>query len=235
MNGTVTDNSDRHMSEEEVDSTEILQPGKLSMPGPRLPTPVSFHCLVKLNSTTAFLIGGWQGYDALRNKETFFLDLTGNGPSWTRGPDLNHARSSHACTIVRDPVDGSELVAAVAGWNSSHSLDSTEVMQLTFSVSIVIHCQDHTFTLQLWNPSSNSWSMGPRLPFPLDSASAVTDNNGRLILIGGKTNGSETLASLRSLTCSNQNCHWSLLDQTLDQPRYYSVALLVPDNYLPCN
>ncbi len=160
MNGTVTDNSDRHMSEEEVDSTEILQPGKLSMPGPRLPTPVSFHCLVKLNSTTAFLIGGWQGYDALRNKETFFLDLTGNGPSWTRGPDLNHGRSSHACAIVRDPIDGSELVAAVAGWNSSHSLDSTEVMQLTFSVSIVIHCQETIhlhFSYGILHPIPGAW------------------------------------------------------------------------------
>ncbi len=39
-------------------------------PAPSLPANVSWHCLAKINATTAFMIGGWPGIGS-----TYFLDL----------------------------------------------------------------------------------------------------------------------------------------------------------------
>ncbi len=80
------------------------------------------HCLVRLNSSTAMLIGGYNreegGY-----RNTFFYDF--NSETFTKGPDSLEHRENHACGVIRDTGDGSMIVVAVGG--SSHTSSSSEL------------------------------------------------------------------------------------------------------------
>ena len=66
-------------------SSEILKDGSISKPGPNLPVGVVHHCLVKLNGTHIFLIGGQTSDDSYSSKTwtySWILDR------WTPQDDL---------------------------------------------------------------------------------------------------------------------------------------------------
>ncbi len=103
-------------------TTEFVSPDGSSYYGPDLPYAMEKHCLVRLNSSTAMLIGGYNreegGY-----RNTFFYDF--NSETFTKGPDSLEHRENHACGVIRDTGDGSMIVVAVGG--SSHTSSSSEL------------------------------------------------------------------------------------------------------------
>ena len=75
------------------------------------PTPIAFHCTVKLNSSSLLSIGGFFG--SIYSDQTFFFDLINN--VWTPGPHLNTKRSSLACATFKweNPSTGKEETVVV--------------------------------------------------------------------------------------------------------------------------
>ena len=80
--------------------------------GPQLPMPMSGHCLVKVNQTTALFM--------YRNK-TFFFDFPTQ--SWIDGPEMNYDRVSFGCGIM-----GNVVIAA--GGRFTEMLNTTEFLSL---------------------------------------------------------------------------------------------------------
>ena len=66
--------------------------------------------MVKVNITSAFLIGGTNG--TIMDKTLIY---SYNEDSWMPGPKLNHPRSGHVCGIIRDSTLVNNKMLVVAG------------------------------------------------------------------------------------------------------------------------
>ena len=113
-----------------------------------LPIGVYLHCLVKLNDTVLFLIGGTTA-DEFVSGHTYAYD---NGDdSWTKGPELVEPRSGHACGIVSsvNPTTGeNEKVIVVAGGSTGTKYTETvEILRISAQGEV-----------------SEKWETGPALP-----------------------------------------------------------------------
>ncbi len=177
------------------------------------------HCLVKLNSTTAMMIGGWTGIGQ-SVVSTYFLDIpvaTGNG-TWTngrsiRGPDLTIPRSIHACGVLNNPGDGNrQVVVAAAGQNINGRTNSTEMWVVG---------------------SSQGWTRGPDFPQTATGATGIVSPDGKkLLFVGGYLDQAHNSKSIFQLEYKNGHCwQWTKLDQELDDGRYWHAGLLVPDSF----
>ena len=102
-------------------STEIVDieanPPRV-VPGPDLPEVMTGHCIVQLNQSTVFFVGGYPNY-----KKTFLFDVPSE--TWTNGPDMNQDRHYSGCSLM--PM-GSDLLVVASGGDYSPS--TTEVLIL---------------------------------------------------------------------------------------------------------
>ena len=98
----------------------------ISKAGTNMPWAIGYHCAVKVNETTALIIGGY-GSSILRS--TYFYNA--NLKIFIPGPLLNVGRSGHGCSILNT---GTERFVIVSGGYTTlggyRRLDSTEVMDL---------------------------------------------------------------------------------------------------------
>ena len=74
-----------------------------------LPVIIVAHCVVLINSTTLFMIGGRQDDVILSPRAHFF---NSESEQWTEGPSLKVGRVYHSCGILRN---GGEYRIVVAG------------------------------------------------------------------------------------------------------------------------
>ncbi len=186
-------------------------------PGPDLPFVVRRHCLVKLNSTTAMMIGGIsENYEDL--KSTYFLDIpTTDGlrsiTGIVKGPDLSATRYGHDCVVLTDPRDENRQIVVVAGGCCSGNV--TEML--------VVGSSEHV------------WTRGPDLPKEIFHAASVTSpDNKSYLLVGGADRILTEYSSIFKLeyNANEGDWVWSTLKQKLKLKRRLHVALLVPDS--PC-
>ena len=109
-----------------------------TMPGPDLPTTLTHHAMVAINSTCSMVIGGFTGGSSFSYSiSTFFYDH--NEGDWINGPSLIKAREWHAAGIVTDEVTDESFVAVTGGFYYSN-LDSTEILQDREWVQGKINC-----------------------------------------------------------------------------------------------
>ena len=73
---------------------------------------------------------------------------------------------------------------------------------------------------------------GPKLPMPLRTHTMVQLGNGQAI-IGGWGNFLDQ-EKIYLFSCMNENCSIHQLDQTLSLPRYWFVAIPIPDTLSGC-
>ena len=73
---------------------------------------------------------------------------------------------------------------------------------------------------------------GPKLPMRLFRHAMVQLGNGQA-LIGGGGNG-QYQDKIYLFSCMNRNCSIHLLDQVLSLPRYWFVAIPIPDTLSGC-
>ena len=98
-----------------------------TMPGPDLPTTLTHHAMVAINSTCSMVIGGFTGGSSFSYSiSTFFYNH--NEGDWINGPSLIQGREWHAAGIVTDEVTDESFVAVTGGFYYSN-LDSTEILQ----------------------------------------------------------------------------------------------------------
>ena len=96
---------------------DILANPPTVVPGPELPEPMNGHCIVQLNQSTVFFMGGEQ------SKKTFFFDAS--TLTWTNGPDMNHDRWNFGCGLM---TTGSDLLVVASGGFDSPT--TTELLNL---------------------------------------------------------------------------------------------------------
>jgi hypothetical protein len=141
-------------------TAEILTETGWVLVSTKMPYFVHHHCSVMLNSTTAFIIGGYANETISNQVLLFNMDLK----TWTNGPSLNFERHSHSCGKI---IIGNEYVIIVVGG----------VSQGTWSGLLP--------SVEIFNSSSNSWIPGPTLPYAIAAAGLAEDPMGGIVLVGG--------------------------------------------------
>ena len=93
-------------------STEYVSSDPFSVePGPDLPINITMHCLVKVDESTAMLIGGFSKSKSLDTVYSFDMSWQ----SWTPGPALLTSVYKAACGLVKDTVTGYNIVVVAGG------------------------------------------------------------------------------------------------------------------------
>jgi hypothetical protein len=99
-----------------------------------MPVATSGHCMVKVNNTVLYAIGGFKYGDTTSSTQnSYFFNLLEN--KWTSGPQLGISRSYHSCGIMNwiNPATGiKEKVVVAAGGIAGNSslLASIELLFL---------------------------------------------------------------------------------------------------------
>jgi hypothetical protein len=192
-----------------LNSAEMLTEEGWESNIPSLPVTIYAHCMVTVNSTTVMAIGGWRnGYSG----RTFYF--TFGEESWTEGPELKNKRYHHSCGKIRRNKESQEMsIIVVGGSDGSSRLSSVEIL----------------------NEGSNEWQTGPELPFGIRDAQMVEDQNGEVVLIGGRSSSDDSLDTLFQLPHGGQDAVWTKMEQKMKTGRRQHTAFLVPDNIVDCS
>jgi hypothetical protein len=176
---------------------------------PSLPNTISCHCMVTVNSTTVMAIGGI--INAFYSGKTFYF--TFGEESWTEGPELKNIRFFRSCGKIGRNKESQEMSIIVAGgWGGSY-LSSVEIL----------------------DEGSNEWQRGPELPFGITESQMVEDQNGGVVLIGGRSSSVFNLDTLFHLPHGGQDAVWTKMEQKMKTGRNEHTAFLVPDNIVDCS
>ncbi len=97
----------------QIKSTEFVSVDPISVEkGPDLPNNVTLHGLVKVDSTTAMLIGGYDNRERAI-ADVYSFDFTTQ--LWTSGPSLLVPIDQAACGTLIDAKTGKTVVIAAGG------------------------------------------------------------------------------------------------------------------------
>jgi hypothetical protein len=175
-----------------------------------LPVTIYNHCSLLYNSTAIMLIGGSQN-GAIAPK-TYFIN--NENKMWTEGPQLQSKRWGHACGRIRKDSDSQELSIIVAGgYDADSKFSSVEILDL----------------------GSNEWRKGPEIPFGIQEAAMVEDQNGGVVIVGGSSSSILYLDTLYQLPHGGEDATWTQMEQKLKLGRSNHVAFLVSDNIVDCS
>ncbi len=181
---------------------------------PSLKVTINAHCMVTVNSTTVMVIGGRQNGQYCSGKTFYF---TFGEESWTEGPELKDKRAGNSCGKIRRNKESKEMSIIVAGGDDGSSrLSSVEIL----------------------DEGSNEWQTGPELPFGIGYSQMVEDQNGGVVLTGGKPSSFsnfDTLDTLYQLPHGGQDAVWTKMEQKMQTGRRAHTAFLVPDNIVDCS
>ncbi len=195
-------------------STELVAPDRsASIRGPELPEPLWGHCMAKINSSTAMIIGGIAKDGQLSGRTYYY---TTKKHAWIPGPELLTPRSDMTCGLIKDTRTGSVKVVVAGGDDGFELLDSTELLTIT-------------------DNGGPRWTNGPDLPSAIFGSAGTSSPDGKTFyLFGGDGSKIEQAGATKStgvqLQCSNENCHWSTIDHKMKTPRKFFVAIPLPKN-----
>ncbi len=201
-----------------LNSAEMLTEEGWESNIPTLPVTIHPHCMVTVNSTTVMAIGGVQN-DHLSGKTFYF---TFGEESWTEGPELKNKRGHHSCGKIRRNKESQEMSIIVVGGIYNSQLSSVEIL----------------------DEGSNEWQTGPELPFAIYHSEMVEDQNGGVVLIGGRSSAVGTLDTLDTLVNldtlyqlphGGQDAVWTKMEQKMNTGKNAHTAFLVPDNVADCS
>jgi hypothetical protein len=110
-------------------TSEFVSIGQPAVKGPDIPKALDRHCLVGVNSSTALLCGGHDGwYGDL--KECHYMDWEDH--SWSQGPSMITTRKDHSCGIFKSAAhEGRNIVIVAGGLYEQDYLDSVEFLDPT--------------------------------------------------------------------------------------------------------
>ena len=175
-----------------------------------------FHCMVNINSSTLFLIGGtYANYNLNATGDTYFFDSLLN--AWVTGPTLNLKRYGHTCGIlnwINSTTDQMQRVIVVAGGLNTNNTQLTSVELLYLS-------DYETF--------NSGWIVGPQLPFKV-TYSRMVELKSSVVMVGGI--GGVDGRHLYKLT--SPTGPWTQMSQILKARRDLHVTFLIPDSLTNC-
>ena len=101
----------------DLNSSEFISLDQPPEDGPKLPFTVSDHCMVLVDSTSIYLIGGWQ--DNKKSEKTWIIDAKDNF-AIKEGPPMNNPRGWHSSATMR--LNNKVFIIVVGGfWCKSHT------------------------------------------------------------------------------------------------------------------
>ena len=105
-------------------STSEIMSLQGSQNGMELEKGISMHCSMMINTTTAFITGGFTGSGW--SKETYFVDVQ----NWklTKGPQMEEARGWHGCAAFMH--NGVNYAVVTGGLSNGNDISSTEILDL---------------------------------------------------------------------------------------------------------
>jgi hypothetical protein len=196
-------------------TTEVLtEQGWKELPQRSPFVKIYLHCAVLVNSSTLMVIGGHQNHKS--SNKTYFFNT--ENEIWTEGPQLKNQRYSHSCGTIRKNHQSQEFSVLVAGGNGGDD-------NLLSSVEIL-------------DPGSKEWRKGPDLPFGINFAQMIADQNGGVVLVGGRKGNYpdfKSLDTLYQLPHGGEDAEWFEMEQKLKIGRERHVAFLVPDSLVDCS
>jgi hypothetical protein len=194
-----------------VNSAEMLTEEGWESNLPSLPVTIADHCMVALNATTVMVIGGWQNEQYYSGKTFYF---TFGEESWTEGPELKNKRSYHSCGKIKRNKESQEMsIIVAAGYDGSSRLSSVEIL----------------------HEGSNEWQTGPEHPSEIVGSQMVEDQNGGVVLIGGRSSSDDKLDTLYQLPNGGQDAVWTKMEQKMKTGRGDHTAFMVPDSSVDCS
>ena len=187
-----------------------------SQTGP--PAPVAdlqSSCMVRINSSTIFMIGGSSDW-----KKTWYCHHIESDPKdwkWINGPELKVGRVTHACVVWH--VDEKIVAAAIGGEGAIDAADGVEGLKSTEFLDI----------------GTNEWLYGPNLDVPtvFPGTTEISYNGlNEIFLFGGQRDRTgEKMNRIYKLKCGDQNqlstCHWFRMAQSLQLRRRNGIVIQI--------
>ncbi len=90
-------------------------------------------------------------------------------------------------------------------------------------------------SVEILDEGSNEWHTGPELPFEIERSQMVEDQNGGVVLIGGRSSSVNNLDTLYKLPHGGQDAIWTKMEQKMKTGRHLHTAFLVSDNIVDCS
>ena len=113
--------------QKDLNSSELVSFNQTKI-GPQLPIAVSYHCMVKFNSSEILLIGGKQ--DHIVSKNTWVIGYSNNQYEFKDGTPMNQERRMHSCGRMIDK-NGNVMVLVGGGKDGlGNGLDSVEIFHM---------------------------------------------------------------------------------------------------------
>ena len=108
----------------DLNSTEFIKLGQLSVKGRDLPFTISYHSMIQYDEKSIYIIGGCQN-GQLNSKKTWIVDPT-NDFRITEGPSLNKGREFYGCAKMT--LNGRTILVVAGGYGNDGQLDSVEIL-----------------------------------------------------------------------------------------------------------
>ncbi len=173
-----------------------------SRAGPDLKQSLVFHCLMKLDESSAMVVGGQSSNTDPVDTTSMYSFYT---KTWTSSPSLVFARHSHACGILK--AESTDIIV-VAGGETENGKE--------------------TDTTELWTKGAKRWGNGPTLPEIVSGPAGITSEDRKSFFVIGGRSGQAVSKSISKLFCHMVfECKWELIDQ-LANGRTQSVSMLIP-------
>ena len=168
-----------------------------------LPSGLSAHCAVQLNSSHTLIAGGSTASSMANiSRSSWYLTEEGLLPATS----MIQARAGHSCTSLVSPIGEVEVVV-VGGVTMA-------------GVRKVLE------TVEIFNPRTGRWRLGPSLPRPIFGGSML-ELSGQPVLFGGRYEDEDTGLHQSSQSYLYQNT-WRSGALRLRDPRDFATILPAP-------
>ena len=121
---------------ENLNSTEFISIAQNPVKGPDLPFTVFSHTLVKYNSSTIYIIGGFQ--DGYISNETWIINPK-KAFQIRRGPPLNVERCRHSSGVMK--INGKSIIVVAGGAGGNEAGFTVELLDPTSNKGWIIGMQ----------------------------------------------------------------------------------------------
>ena len=195
---------------------EYLTPGGWKTSNVTLPQESISGCTIALNSTTYLIIYGLYTGGGNSSARTSFFNM--DTETFTEGPTRIVGRATSMCSRFR--ISPTATTAIVTGGMLS--------MPYRFLM-----------TTEFIDIQTGLWKLGPNLPYGIMYGAMVEHPKGGVLLVGGTIRLEDvhpykapldTIYHLATLTGT-----WIKLPQKLKIPRYYHLALPIPNEITKCS
>lgn len=241
QNGLTLLTGGRDSREKRLNNSEILgKDGQWSSPGmPDLPIALNYHCAVLYNSSTIFILGGYNATDnAINSTYIFNTESVNNGKEWIEGPSLSKKRARHGCGKIWKSPNERRLSLIVVGGETDWTVSSVEIKPSLdlkgYSVNVLGGPKSWAplRSVEILDEGSEAWRSGPELPFEILNAALVEDPYGGVVLMGGKKTYYEYNDVI--LRLANAEDKWTVIPQKLNRNRYSPAWIPIPDALANC-